>query len=534
MIQNSAAGTPSYAQPFLNDTAESLPASGKIRAATSVVAINTLWMVSLVLSLAAALFGILAKQWCREYLRWHSVNAPARENVLLRQARFEAWERWGVASYIAAVPALLEVALILFLAGLIVFVPTFAERTFTVVAVVAIASVLIGVVILTVLPVFYQFCPFQSPTGWAFIRLASLFRRRLRSLSIHVADICHWLAGLTDSTGLSTLSAYLEGLAGKQLSKMGTLVDWRAYNLRALTESAVCSRASRGLNLEQASEDMSASDEHPSKLDFDFACVDKEQTRLLIRALSWVRRGLSNDETTCTAVLECAPSVHASYRTPVPGVSPKSPHFLSSVVAISCADPLSVRAMARAFFYDIAGEYLSFRVAHFRLPDLYGPFIETFENEELTRTFLPLCQAWESDSISLEICHTVMSSDLLSLVDDWIHRAEDVNDHHRRTAAEGIALFLCLPRIVPTKDVRHAVRNTGPGLTLRWAETLQEVYRRLASHGAAYSNGLVSMCVCLARFLGPVSFDYIGGERRMSSTSCVHCAADHESLIVPW
>ena len=78
-------------QPFLNATAQALPTSADFQPETSAVVVNALWFISrLVLSLAAALFGIHAKQWCREYLRWHSVVDSARLNVMLRQLRYEA------------------------------------------------------------------------------------------------------------------------------------------------------------------------------------------------------------------------------------------------------------------------------------------------------------------------------------------------------------------------------------------------------------------------------------------------------------
>ena len=170
-LQNSP---PARLQPFLNATAESLPSSAVTQVPTNAVTINALWFISLVLSLAAALFGILAKQWCREYLRWHSVIASARENVLIRQVRYDAWERWRVASLIAAVPAFLEIALTLFLVGLLIFVPTYSERGMSIVVSAVIASTLLGVFGLSALPVFFRLCPFQTPTGWAFMRLAEV------------------------------------------------------------------------------------------------------------------------------------------------------------------------------------------------------------------------------------------------------------------------------------------------------------------------------------------------------------------------
>lgn len=86
--------------------------------------INSLFFVSLILSLAVALFGILAKQWLREYMQWNLPIGVPRENVLVRQMRFEAGEAWNVAATIAAIPAFLELAMVLFLVGIIILLWT--------------------------------------------------------------------------------------------------------------------------------------------------------------------------------------------------------------------------------------------------------------------------------------------------------------------------------------------------------------------------------------------------------------------------
>ena len=114
--------------------------------------INSLFFVSLVLSLAAALFGILVKQWVREYMQWNSPLASPRENVLIRQFRFEAWEAWKVATVISAVPALLEIAMIFFLIGMIILLWTLDN--IVAICVTVVTSVFLFVVsIFTVLPI---------------------------------------------------------------------------------------------------------------------------------------------------------------------------------------------------------------------------------------------------------------------------------------------------------------------------------------------------------------------------------------------
>ncbi|EKM61824.1 uncharacterized protein PHACADRAFT_84717, partial [Phanerochaete carnosa HHB-10118-sp] len=127
--------------------------------------INSLFFISLVLSLAAALLGILAKQWIREYMQWNSPLAAPRENVLVRQMRFEAWEAWNVAATISAVPALLEVAMILFLVGMIILLWTL-DDVVAICVTAATAAFLLVVSAFTILPVLFHRCPYRSPTAW--------------------------------------------------------------------------------------------------------------------------------------------------------------------------------------------------------------------------------------------------------------------------------------------------------------------------------------------------------------------------------
>ena len=98
--------------PALNSTVSNLVDSATFSPPTSARWINGLFFYSLVLSLAAALFGILAKQWIREYLKWNAAIGDPRENVLVRQIRFEAWRDWNVEGVLWSIPFLLELAMI--------------------------------------------------------------------------------------------------------------------------------------------------------------------------------------------------------------------------------------------------------------------------------------------------------------------------------------------------------------------------------------------------------------------------------------
>lgn len=142
---------------------------------TAVRWINSLFFLSLVVSLAAALFGILSKQWLREYMEWNAPLASPRENVLVRQLRAESWDRWNVEATISAIPALLEIAMIFFLGGLTTLLWVL-DSVVAIVVTVAVAIFLGAVAAFTVLPIALTRCPYKSPTAWACLRLLDFLR----------------------------------------------------------------------------------------------------------------------------------------------------------------------------------------------------------------------------------------------------------------------------------------------------------------------------------------------------------------------
>ena len=141
-------------------------AMAQFEPAPSSVWINSLWFLALVLSLAAALFGMMAKQWLRQYLRWTTMSGPSENQVLLRQIRYEAFDDWKMPAIIASIPALLEVALILFLVGVDILLWTLNGVVFGI-CTFAIVVLIVLTFVTTALPVFCPRCPYKSPAGWA-------------------------------------------------------------------------------------------------------------------------------------------------------------------------------------------------------------------------------------------------------------------------------------------------------------------------------------------------------------------------------
>ncbi|KAF8551130.1 hypothetical protein OG21DRAFT_1487242 [Imleria badia] len=134
------------------------------------VLINTLWYLSLVLSLASALFGMMAKQWLREYMQWTIMSTLPADAVFLRQLRYEAFVDWKTPGILACIPVLLEVAVILFFVGMVVHLFTL-NAIVADVCTAAVAITLTLTILSLILPVSFPRCPYKSPAGWSLLLL---------------------------------------------------------------------------------------------------------------------------------------------------------------------------------------------------------------------------------------------------------------------------------------------------------------------------------------------------------------------------
>uniref|UniRef100_A0A0W0FHX2 DUF6535 domain-containing protein n=1 Tax=Moniliophthora roreri TaxID=221103 RepID=A0A0W0FHX2_MONRR len=163
----------------------------------SSIRINIFWFLSLILSLASALFGLLCKQWVREHQR-DTTTRTSGEALALRQLRRDSFEKWGVSSFLSALPILLEVAPLFFFVGVLDLLWNRHPVPFAICFVAV--SLSVGLYFLTtLLPTLtaprdqmddirnehfnrlsYQFiCPYKSPQAWLVYRLSSALLRPL-------------------------------------------------------------------------------------------------------------------------------------------------------------------------------------------------------------------------------------------------------------------------------------------------------------------------------------------------------------------
>ncbi|KAK7036779.1 hypothetical protein VNI00_011445 [Paramarasmius palmivorus] len=205
----------------------------------SMIRVNCFWLLSLISSLISALLGLLCKQWIREFQR----DAPARnpaEALALRQIRRDSFERWNVTTFLTALPILLDLALILFFAGILDLLWTlhFIPFITSLVAIVLSAGVYSVIILLPTLTIPEDFkyklekgdydclsyqlvCPYKSAQAWVYYRF--------------VCKVLHPLTWIWTST-----SDY-EYSNGKPAPALGYHIespasDWSDFDLRVVRQ----------------------------------------------------------------------------------------------------------------------------------------------------------------------------------------------------------------------------------------------------------------------------------------------------------
>lgn len=135
------------------------------RAPRAAVWLNALWFSSLILSLSSASVGIMVKQWLNEYCGGISPST-SRETARLRQYRLNNLIKWRVGTIVMSIPILLQLALSLFLAGLLILLWTLHNSVAAVASalVFLLAAFTIGTMLL---PLVRFGCAYLSPQTYA-------------------------------------------------------------------------------------------------------------------------------------------------------------------------------------------------------------------------------------------------------------------------------------------------------------------------------------------------------------------------------
>ncbi|KAL1937029.1 hypothetical protein VTO73DRAFT_15594 [Trametes versicolor] len=162
--------------------------------------LNALWFSGLILSLSSASVSIMVKQWLNEYSS--GVSGTSRPVARVRQYRLHNLRTWRIEDIIGAIPILLQLALALFLSGMLILLWTLHDT------VAAIASTLVGLlatftVVTTLLPLINHECSYLTPQIRA-VNAAWQPKRVLYWTCSSISTWCHAISEFLDTTRLAS------------------------------------------------------------------------------------------------------------------------------------------------------------------------------------------------------------------------------------------------------------------------------------------------------------------------------------------
>ncbi|KAH9054999.1 hypothetical protein EDB87DRAFT_1795483 [Lactarius vividus] len=152
----------------------------------SVVFINSVWFLSLVLSLMSALLATFLQQWARRYLHAVRQNHPPHVRAHIREYFSRGARRFHIFALVEALPFLLLVSMHLFFAGLIAFAFR-ANHTVAYFTTAIVGFCSFSYIALTLLPFIFHDCPYYTPLTSLLWFTAQLIPLSYFSLVYHCA-----------------------------------------------------------------------------------------------------------------------------------------------------------------------------------------------------------------------------------------------------------------------------------------------------------------------------------------------------------
>jgi len=128
----------------------------------TVVFINSVWFLSLVLSLTCALIATLLQQWARRYRQIIQRNHAPHVRAHIREYFSRGARKFGIFGLVETLPLLLLVSVFLFFAGLVAFAFR-ANNTVAYITVAIVGLCFLSYIVLTLMPLIFHDCPYYTP-----------------------------------------------------------------------------------------------------------------------------------------------------------------------------------------------------------------------------------------------------------------------------------------------------------------------------------------------------------------------------------
>ncbi|KAI9434955.1 hypothetical protein H4582DRAFT_726870 [Lactarius indigo] len=165
-----------------------------------VVFINSVWFLSLVLSLTCALIATLLQQWARRYLQMVQGNHPPHDRAHIREYFSRGAHRFRIFALVEALPFLLLVSVLLFFGGLVAFA-FLANRTAACITAAIVGFCILSYIALTLMPLRHHDCPYHTPFTSLIWYTTQLVPLSCLSLVYHVAKKWYGNWGGPDKNG---------------------------------------------------------------------------------------------------------------------------------------------------------------------------------------------------------------------------------------------------------------------------------------------------------------------------------------------
>ncbi|KAI0260427.1 hypothetical protein BC834DRAFT_831833, partial [Gloeopeniophorella convolvens] len=143
-------------------SASDIISQSSFRPSRSAVAVNSIWFLSLTLSLTCALGATLMQQWTLRYLQITRRNHAPHTRACIRGYLARGVDKFRVSVLVEALPTLLLASIFLFFVGLVIFIFD-ANHTVAFVTVSIVAFSFVTYIALTIMPLFFHDSPYLTP-----------------------------------------------------------------------------------------------------------------------------------------------------------------------------------------------------------------------------------------------------------------------------------------------------------------------------------------------------------------------------------
>ncbi|KAI0644490.1 hypothetical protein C8Q79DRAFT_1011531 [Trametes meyenii] len=192
---------------------------------------NALWFSSLACTLSASSIAVMVKQWLHQYAQGLSGNSA--DMARLRQYRYDSLIKWHVPEIIALLPILLQAALALFFAGLVILLYNL-HSSVAITVTILVGALILFTVATTILPAYYADCCYQSPQALTlFVFMQATHRAIIKILEAIERKAESWdIDTITRMPSYSIISTYTRFAARSCLNKLETKGPFHSWQAR--------------------------------------------------------------------------------------------------------------------------------------------------------------------------------------------------------------------------------------------------------------------------------------------------------------